>query len=63
MPLGGGSSASEHQSLTGRWTSMPSAFIAASLASIRGWFHFSHRSYSMLGLCGLVVASISVGVA
>ena len=49
--------------MIGRWTCIPSAFIAASLASIRGWFHFSHRSYSMLGLCGLVVASISVGVA
>ena len=38
------------------------AFIAASLASMRAWFHFSQRSYSMLGLCGFVVASISVGV-
>ena len=55
-------SPSEHQSLIGLVTSKPDAFIAASLASIRAWFHLSHRSYSMLGLCGFVVASISVGV-
>ncbi len=53
---------SAHQSLIGRVTSKPAAFMAASLASIRGWFHLSQRSYSMLGLCGFVVASISVGV-
>jgi len=62
-PGGGGvSSGSEHQSLIGRVTRNSSAFIAASLASIRAWFHFNQRSYSMLGLCGFVVASISVGV-
>ena len=47
--------------LIGRVMLLPVALTAASLASIRGWFHFSHRSYSMLGLWGLVVASISVG--
>ena len=57
-----GRSASGHQSLIGRWICWPIAFIAASFASMRDWFHFSHRSYSMLGLCGLVVASTSVGV-
>jgi hypothetical protein len=62
MPLDGAGSPSEHQSFTGRVTWKPSAFIAASLASMRGWFHLIQLSYSMLGLCGLVVASISVGV-
>ena len=62
MPSAFAASASGHQSLIGRVTSWPIASSAASLASMRGWFHFSHRSYSMLGLCGLVVASISVGV-
>ena len=51
-----------HQSLIGRVMFSPTAAMAASLKSIRAWFHFSQRSYSMLGLCGFVVASISVGV-
>ena len=46
----------------GRWIGWPIAFIAASFASMRAWFHLSQRSYSMLGLCGLVVASTSVGL-
>ena len=53
---------SAHQSLIGRVTSKLAAFMATSFASIRAWFHLSQRSYSMLGLCGFVVASISVGV-
>ena len=53
---------SGHQSFMGRVTASPMAFIAASFASIRAWFDFSHRSYSMLGLWGFVVASMSVGV-
>jgi hypothetical protein len=44
IPVGGGKSAFEHQSLTGRCVPRPIAASAFLFASVRDWFHFSHRS-------------------